>query len=88
MHEFNKGDIVQNIFASRNNPCRYLLYLGKGSCRQGRYSHKTYDCISYDGRKIQLFREDDPLVVIGHMKEFDDFLVALRKLKDMQKEED
>lgn len=87
MAEFKKGDIVVNVFTTHANPCHYLLYLGKGICRQGRYSHKVYDCISYDGRKVQLFRKDEPLVVVGHMKEFDDFLAALRKLKDMRQED-
>lgn len=83
---FKKGDIVQNIFAGKGNPCRYLLYLGKGTCRQGRYSHKVYDCIGYDGTKVQVFRENEPLVVVGHMKEFDDFIYALRKLASMEQE--
>ena len=86
MDEFRKGDIVRNVFAGENNPTAHLLYLGKGTCRQGRYSHKVYDCIGYDGTKVQVFREDDPLVVVGHMREFDDFIVALRKLADMKTE--
>ena len=81
---FHKGDIVMNIFAGKGNPYRYLLYLGKGTCRQGRYSHKVYDCIGYDGTKVQIFRENEPLVVVGHMTEFDDFIAALRKLASME----
>lgn len=83
-----KGDIVQNIFAGKGNPCRYLLYLGKGTCRQGRYTHKVYDCIGYDGQKVQIFRENDPLIVVCHMEEFDRFIAALRSLADMRGEED
>ena len=83
---FKKGDIVQNIFAGKGNPFRYLLYLGKGTCRQGRYSHKVYDCIGYDGKKVQVFRENEPLVVVGHIKEFDDFIYALRMLASMEQE--
>ena len=81
MSEFRKGDIVQNIFAGKGNPFRYLLYLGKGTCRQGRYTHKVFDCIGFDGQKVQIFRENDPLVVVGHMAEFDAFMVALKNLK-------
>ena len=84
--QFHKGDIVMNIFAGKGNPNRYLLYLGKGTCRQGRYRHKAYDCIGYDGRKVQLFRENDPLVVVGHMTEFDDFIAALQELASMERE--
>ncbi len=83
MSDFCKGDIVMNIYAGKRNPQRYLLYLGKGTCRQGRYSHKVYDCIGYDGQKVQIFRESDPLVLVGHMPEFDDFMKALMRLKDM-----
>lgn len=83
---FHKGDIVMNIFAGKGNPNRYLLYLGKGTCRQGRYRHKVYDCIGYDGRKVQIFRENDPLVVVGHMTEFDDFITALQELASMEQE--
>lgn len=83
--KFRKGDIVMNIFAGRGNPYRYLLYLGKG---QGRYSQKVYDCIGYDGERVRVLRSDDPLVVVGHMEEFDDFIAALRKLESMEQEAD
>lgn len=82
MANFRKGDIVQNIFAGGNNPIRLLLYTGKGTCRQGRYTHKVYNCIGYDGRKVQLFRDPDCLVKIGHMDEFDKFMEALKSLAD------
>lgn len=79
MADFRKGDIVQNIFAGKNNPTRFLLYIGKGTCG---HTHKVYDCIGYDGKKVQLFREPDGLVKIGHMYEFDTFMAALRSLAD------
>ena len=82
MADFRKGDIVRNIFAGENNPTAHLLYLGKGTCRQGRYSHKVYDCIGYDGRKVQVFRNPEPFVLVGHMAEFDAFMAALRALAD------
>lgn len=82
MADFRKGDIVQNIFAGKNNPTRFLLYIGKGTCRQGRYTHEVYDCIGYDGKKVQLFRDPDGLVKVGHLYEFDTFTAALRSLAD------
>lgn len=82
MAEFRKGDIVRNIFAGENNPTAHLLYLGKGTCRQGRYSHKVYNCIGYDGTKVQVFRNPEPFVLVGHMDEFDAFMAALRSLAD------
>ena len=83
MANLQKGDIVRNIFAGNNNPNAHLLYLGKGSCWQGRHKHKIYNCVNYEGEKVQIFRENEPLVVVGHMKEFDNFISALQKLKDM-----
>jgi len=80
MAEFHKGDIVRNIFAGKNNPTAFLLYLGKGTCRQGRYRHKVYNCIGYNGRKVQVFRANEPLVLVGHMAEFDAFIAALKEL--------
>ena len=77
-----KGDIVRNKFAGDGNPRRFMVYLGESTIRQGRYSHKGYTCPDYDGSKVQLFREGDPLIKVGHMEEFDAFVAALRRLKD------
>lgn len=84
MMEFRKGDIVRNIYAGESNPTRYLLYLGKGTCKQGRYSHKAYNCMGFDGTKVQVFRQDNPLVLVGHMPEYDAFVLALKGLKDFK----
>lgn len=77
-----KGDIVRNRFAGDANPRRLMVYLGKSTIRQGRYTHRGYDCLDYDGEKVQLFRENDPLVKVGHMDEYDAFMSALGRLKD------
>lgn len=86
MAEFQRGDIVCNRYAGERNSHRYLLYLGKSTIVQGRYRSKGYTCLTYDGQKIQLFRENDPLYLIGHMAEFDSFLAALKALKDFKEE--
>lgn len=52
MDDLKKGDIVMNIFAGRRNPTRFLLYIGKGACRQGRYSQKVYNCIGESCARI------------------------------------
>lgn len=80
--EFSSGDIVRNNHAGEGNPIRHLLYIGKGTIKQGRYSHKSYDFIGYDGKKVQIFREDADIEKVGHMDEFDSFLSALKRLKD------
>lgn len=86
IEEIRKGDIICNPYAGKNNPTRYLLFLGKGTIKQGRYTHKIYKCIDYDGKKVELMR-DTPIVYIGHMNEFDDFLKALKKLEKYEYEQ-
>lgn len=83
----HKGDIVRNRFAGSNNPHRYLLYLGEHTIRQGRYRSKGYLCLGYDQKKVELFRQDEPLEYIGHMKEYDDFIKALKRLQGIEREE-
>lgn len=78
-----RGDIVRNNHAGDENPIKHLLYIGKGTIRQGRYTNKSYDFIGYDGKKVQLFRGDADIEKIGHMDEFDAFLNSLKRLKDM-----
>lgn len=84
--KFCAGDIVENIFAGKGNSNKYLVYLRKGTVKQGRYTHKTYDCINYNREKVQLFRDNEPLVFVGHMAEYDDFISALQRLKGMEQE--
>lgn len=76
-----RGDIIKNNHAGNVDP--YLVYLRKGTIRQGRYTHKSYDCLSSDGRKVQLFRDTADIIKVGHMEEFDAFMSALNALKSM-----
>lgn len=78
--EFKKGDIVRNIYAGEHNPKRYMLYIGKCTIKQGKTKSKGYKCIDYDGRKAEIFASNDPLVKVGHMKEFDAFIKALKMM--------
>ena len=82
--EFKKGDIVRNIYAGEGNPTRYLLYIGKCTIKQGRYKSRGYKCISYDGRKVELFIDNNPLVKVGHMDEFGAFMKALKSLAEIK----
>lgn len=88
MAEFKRGDIVCNRYAGRRNPHRYLLYLGKSTITQGRCRSRGYTCLTHEARKIQLFRDDDPLCRVGHMAEYDSFMKALAVLKDFKEEEE
>ncbi|MCD8308918.1 MAG: hypothetical protein LUD19_03605 [Clostridia bacterium] len=62
------------------------MFLRKGTCKQGRYVHPTYNGIDYRGRPIQIFR-DAPIEKIGHMPEYDAFKAALKRLADNNTEE-
>lgn len=81
---FRKGDIVRNIYAGKTNPERYLLYIGKCTIRQGRYTSNGYLCRNWEGEKVEFFQKDNPLEYMGHMDAFDEFMAALKKLKDME----
>lgn len=81
--KFKKGDILKNGWAGDGNPYRYMTYLRAGTVRQGRYSHKVFECIGYDGGIIKQFQRDHRFEVVGHMPEFDTFMAALKRLKDM-----
>ena len=84
--EFRRGDIIKNNHSGEGNPIKYLLYIGKGTIRQGRYTHKSYDFIGYDGKKVQMFRDDADIEKVGHMDEFEAFMSALKSLKDWNKD--
>ena len=77
---FKKGDVVRNNYADAENPHRYLMFLKCGTIRQGQYTHKSYDCIVYSGQRVQLFRDDSQLEKVGHMDEFDEYCMALKRL--------
>ena len=68
MDDLKKGDIVMNIFAGKRNPTRFLLYICKGTCWQGKYSQKVYNCIGYDGKKVQLFQDPEKEALIANIK--------------------
>lgn len=87
--KIEKGDIIKNNFAGDGNPIKYLLYLGKGTIKQGRYTHSVYKCLSFDEEKVNLFtgKYTDGIPVmtyIGHMDEYDDFIKQLKTLKEFR----
>lgn len=83
-NKFKKGDIIKNLWAGENNPNKCLLYIGKSSVKQGRYTQKTYRCIGYDGSNVHLLRDNARIEVVGHMDEFDAFLSALKALNNIR----
>lgn len=84
---FRKGDVLRNDWAGDENPIKYTMFLGCGTIKQGRFKTKAYDCIAYNGAKVQHLRHDNRLVKVGHIDEFDAFLLMLKKLKGWNENE-
>jgi len=81
--QFRPGDILKNGWAGDGNPCSHMMYLRAGTVRQGRYTHKVFKCIGYDGQIVNQMQNDHRLEAVGHMSEFDAFRAALKRLKGM-----
>lgn len=73
---FKKGDILENGWTTEKNPTHLSVFVKCGKIG----NEKTYDCIGYDGIIVHHCRENNKLNVVGHMKEYDDFVSALKTL--------
>lgn len=71
-----KGDIVKNGYTTEQNPTHLSVFVKRGKVG----NQKTFDCIGYDGRIVHHCVDENQLEVVGHMKEYDDFVCALKKL--------
>ena len=72
-----RGDVLRNDWAGEENPYKYTMYIRKGK----HCGHTTIDCLSYDGKIVRHGEQDNRLVVVGHLKEYDDFICALKNIK-------
>lgn len=77
------GDILRNDWASEDNPHFYTMYIKRGKVR----NQPTIDCIGYDGRIASYAEWDNRLVVVGHLKEYDEFKKALSCIRTYEGEE-
>ena len=77
-----KGDILRNDWAGETNPTLYTMYVKRGKVG----NCATFDCIAYDGRIIHHGEQNNRLVVVGHLKEYDEFIKALSKLRSMKQD--
>lgn len=60
-----------------------LWYIsGKARSDKGDTATRAIPVLTMTDEKTQIFRENDPLVKVGHMAEYDAFIAALRRLKD------
>lgn len=73
---FKKGDILENGWTTEKNPFHLSVFLKCGKVG----GQKTYDCITYDGRIVNHCQDGNKLNAVGHMKEYDEFMSALKKL--------
>jgi hypothetical protein len=71
------GDILRNDWAGEENPHKYTMYIKRGKVG----NQKTFDCVGFDGRIAHHGEDNNRLVVVGHLKEYDDFRTALTRLK-------
>lgn len=73
-----RGDIIENLYASENNPYRYLVFLEHQTFR----SNKVIVCVGFDMKKVRLSKDCLNIKKVGHMSEFDAFATELKKLAD------
>jgi len=76
------GDILRNDWAGEGNPQKYTMYLRRGKVG----NQRTIDCVAYDGRIAPHCETDNRLVVVGHIKEYDEFIKALSILRSIEQE--
>lgn len=76
--KLNKGDILRNDWTSEENPFHYTMYIKRG--RVG--NQRTIDCLAYDGSIVNWCEYDNKLCIVGHLKEYDNFISALSKLSE------
>lgn len=78
----HRGDILRNDWASEDNPHLYTMYIRRGKVG----NHPTIDCLGFDGRIAHHGAQDNRLVVVGDLNEYDEFIKALSKLRSMKQD--
>lgn len=71
-----RGDILRNDWCDDSNPTHYGMYIGRG-----KVGHT--DCfmlIGYDGKKRGYAVDNNRLVNVGHLDEYDSFVASLKAL--------
>lgn len=70
------GDILRNDWAGDDNPHKYTMYLGRAkACGQ-----QTFKCLAYNNSIVHHCASNNRLVVVGHLKEYDEFIDGLKNL--------
>ena len=75
-----KGDIVANTYQSDNNPYKHQMVVGT-FCGKGAMT------IDYMGNSHRFDNAKEHMKVVGHLKEYDDYINALKKLSEYKERE-
>lgn len=78
--KLKKGDIVKHKYYSDRNPLKYQVVFST-------YSGKGANTIDYMGDTNSYDYAKDDFEIVGHMKEYDDFMEALENLTEYKEDE-
>lgn len=74
-----KGDIVSNSYQTDYNPYKYQMVVGT-------FGDKGAMTIDYMGNTHRFDRAKEHMEVLGHLKEYDDYMKALSQLSEYAEE--
>lgn len=77
------GDILRNDWCSDINPYRYTMYLCRGTSRGRSY----FKVLTYDGKEQNFPIDDNKMIKVGHIDEYNKFIKALTKLDHSKQKE-
>ena len=75
-----KGDIVANTHQSDGNPYKHQMVVGT-FCGKGAMT------IDYMGNSHRFDNAQEHMEVVGHLKEYDDYMNALKRLSEYKERE-
>lgn len=75
-----KGDIVANTYQSDWNPHKYQMVLST-------FGGKGAMTIDYIGNTHRFDNAKEHMKVVGHLKEYDDYINALKRLSEYKERE-
>ena len=75
-----KGDIVANTHQSDGNPYKHQMVVGT-FCGKGAMT------IDYMGNSHRFDNAQEHMEVVGHLKEYDDYMNALKQLSEYKERE-
>lgn len=74
------GDILRNDWCSDANPNRYTMYIGRDD--------RFFIGINYKGKRVRHYIDQNKIVRVGHIDEYDALISKLRTLDHSADSED